>query len=32
MDEIDWAFINGPKIFAPKLFESFSNTADNARI
>ena len=30
MDEIDWAFINGPKIFAPKLFESFSNTADNA--
>ena len=31
MDEIDWAFINGPKIFAPKLFESFSNTADNAK-
>ena len=23
MNEIDWAFINGPKIFAPKLFESF---------
>ncbi len=31
MDEINWAFINGPKIFAPKLFESFSNTADNAK-
>ena len=31
MNEIDWAFINGPKIFAPKLFESFSNTADNAK-
>ena len=30
MNEIDWAFINGPKIFAPKLFESFSKTADNA--
>ena len=31
MNEIDWAFINGPKIFAPKLFENFSNTADNAK-
>ena len=31
MNEIDWAFINGPKIFAPKLFESFSKTADNAK-
>ena len=31
MNEIDWAFINGPKIFAPKLFEIFSNTADNAK-
>ena len=30
MNEIDWAFINGPKIFAPKLFEIFSNTAENA--
>ena len=31
MDEIDWAFINGPKTFAPKLFEIFSSTADNAK-
>lgn len=25
MDEINWAFINGPKIFAPELFTSFIN-------
>ncbi len=31
MNEIDWAFINGPKIFAPKLFKSFSKTASNAK-
>ncbi len=29
MNEIDWAFIEGPKIFAPKLFKEFSNIGDN---
>ena len=31
MNEIDWAFINGPKVFAPKLFEDFSGIANNAK-
>ena len=31
MNEINWAFINGPKIFAPKLFEDFSSIANNAK-
>ena len=31
MNEIDWAFINGPKVFAPKLFEEFSGIANNAK-
>ena len=30
MNEIDWAFIIGPKVFAPQLFEIFSNTVDDA--
>ena len=29
MNEIDWAFIEGPKIFAPNLFKEFSNIGDN---
>ena len=31
MNEIYWAFINGPKVFAPKLFEDFSGIANNAK-
>ncbi len=27
MKEIDWAFVDGPKIFAPELFKSFRNYA-----
>lgn len=28
MQEIDWAFIYGPKVFAPELFESFTSFLD----
>ena len=24
-EEIDWAFVDGPRIFAPELFKSFKN-------
>ncbi len=29
MEEIDWAFINGPKIFAPNLYKKFKSYFDN---
>ncbi len=32
IDEIKWAFIDGPKIFAPNLFEKFKNFSDGNNI